>query len=443
MYRRHVSSSSAMAKQFTAQTRIGEIHRLARQRGGRCLTSGPVMCEDRVELECAERHRWTTSAKIATGGSWCPVCRYGRSDALAKIGQIVRERGGVLLSKQYDPMAVHVRCALGHEWVTRGNRLREGSWCPNCSHRHTIEDMRLLAVAQGGRLVSRRYEGNDEPLTWECAEGHQFRQTPQVVLRDTWCPECRRARGTVGQALKVIEQRGGTLLSRGKLLAKRRFRLRCREGHTWTALAAAIVGGRWCPECDERSSAREAARAKASELGGRFVSEYRDQLSRMKWECAEGHRFELSAAAVRRGRWCPECRREAGPVGRARAIAARRGGELLSTKFGPSRQPLKWRCKAGHEWLAVPHTIIDGHWCAQCAVRRLGIEEMHRMARQWGGRCLSTEYVKSTIPLLWRCDRRHEFWRAPSTIRQDDRFCPVCMEKARREQRRSDAKDRR
>lgn len=434
----------AVATRISPQTRIREIHRPARERGGRSLTRDPVLSEDRVELECAERHRWTTSARIAVGGSWCPVCRYGRSDALAKLKKLVSDRGGVLLSKTYEPGAVHVRCALGHEWVTRGGRLREGSWCPKCSHRHTIEEMRLLAEARGGRCVSRRYEGNYEPLTWACAEGHRFRLTPQVVQRDQWCPVCRRAGGSLGRALKLIEQRGGELLSRGKLLAKRPLELRCQQGHTWTALAAAIVGGRWCPHCAKRRTAMEVLQARAAEHGGRCVSsKYRDQLSRLTWECAEGHRFEMRPLDVRRGRWCPECRRECGPVGRARAIAARRGGELLTKRFTSSRQQLRWRCKAGHEWRALAHTIIGGSWCARCAIRRLGIDEMHRMARQWGGRCLSTEYVRSKIPLLWRCDRKHEFWRAPASIRQYDRFCPVCMEKARRDQIRSDAKDRR
>ncbi len=40
-----------------------------------------------------------------------------------------------------------------------------------------------------------------------------------------------------------------------------------------------------------------------------------------------------------------------------RQIAAQRGGHCLSTEYAGARKPLLWKCKSGHEWLAMPVNI--------------------------------------------------------------------------------------
>ncbi len=56
-----------------------------------------------------------------------------------------------------------------------------------------IDDMRQAADFRGGRCLSETMTTGDldTPLEWECACGHRFITTPNVVLKGGhWCPEC-------------------------------------------------------------------------------------------------------------------------------------------------------------------------------------------------------------------------------------------------------------
>jgi hypothetical protein len=47
-------------------------------------------------------------------------------------------------------------------------------------------------------------------------------------------------------------------------------------------------------------------------------------------------------------------------------MAKEKNGECLSYEYIDSHTPLLWKCQHGHEWLAKPNTIRNGHWCARC-----------------------------------------------------------------------------
>ena len=76
-------------------------------------------------------------------------------------------------------------------------------------------------------------------------------------------------------------------------------------------------------------------------------------------------------------------------------------------------------------------SIKSGNWCPFCARNReLEFEQMRQIARERGGRCLSTAYRNGRTPLLWECSQRHR-WRArPANIKGGTRkkgsWCLEC-----------------
>ena len=50
-----------------------------------------------------------------------------------------------------------------------------------------------------------------------------------------------------------------------------------------------------------------------------------------------------------------------------RKLAIERGGKCLSTKYTSNKTKLRWQCKKGHEWEAIPHNIKQGHRCPKCS----------------------------------------------------------------------------
>ena len=57
----------------------------------------------------------------------------------------------------------------------------------------TIEDMQQAAEARGGKCLTQTMTKGDwdTRLLWQCAEGHQFKASPRLILLGGhWCPDC-------------------------------------------------------------------------------------------------------------------------------------------------------------------------------------------------------------------------------------------------------------
>ena len=49
-------------------------------------------------------------------------------------------------------------------------------------------------------------------------------------------------------------------------------------------------------------------------------------------------------------------------------IAKKRGGKCLSHRYINSRTKMKWQCKMGHQWFAIPDSVKRGFWCKRCSM---------------------------------------------------------------------------
>ena len=118
-------------------------------------------------------------------------------------------------------------------------------------------------------------------------------------------------------------------------------------------------------------------------------------------------------------------------------IAAERGGKCLSTVYDNTKTKIEWECAKGHQWHATPSMIRQGQWCRQCSIKkradstRLGIAEMHRIAAERGGKCLSTVYVNANTKLEWECAEGHQWHATPSHIKSGQ-WCRQCSRRKRR-----------
>jgi hypothetical protein len=112
-------------------------------------------------------------------------------------------------------------------------------------------------------------------------------------------------------------------------------------------------------------------------------------------------------------------------------IARRRSGRCLSTQYVNSLVPLLWRCEFGHKWKATHANVVRGTWCPNCARKgRLTLLEMQRLAAERGARCLSTQYVNNRTKLAWRCMAGHVWEAAPGLVKSG-RWCPHCAHVSR------------
>ena len=181
---------------------LERLQKLARLRGGKCLSHTYTRLADKYHFRCANGHEWRTSGQEVARGGWCGLCAYRvrsetylRKDGLDELHRFARDRGGECLADQYDGAKSYYgfRCRRGHEWRTTGARIFRGAWCLSCAYedrRLGIDAMRELAARHGGMCVSDIYVNNATKLEWECARGHRWRAAPSAVRAGHWCAQC-------------------------------------------------------------------------------------------------------------------------------------------------------------------------------------------------------------------------------------------------------------
>jgi hypothetical protein len=373
-----------------------------------------------------------------------------RKSTLSEMRRLAKRRGGRCLSGAYvnSRTSLYWRCRLGHVWKAMPTNLTKGSWCPECAHRKrlTLEEMQTLAARRGGECLSDRYLNNGTKLSWRCANGHQWEAAPGLVKGGRWCPYCAHvAQLSLGSVAAIAAPRGGRCLSTEYRNAETALWWRCKEGHEWSATAASVQAGRWCALCahNHRLGLRALQRL-AEERGGRCLSSrYRNNRQQLIWECRRGHIWRAAAANVKggaskKGTWCPECYnlrrrfRQRDSIEIMQELARSRGGLCLSEEYTNSKSKLLWQCERGHQWHAVPFAIRRGSWCPVCAGnQKLTLAEFYSLAACRGGKCLSDRYLNKETALRWECALGHRWSARPGKVKRGA-WCARCSNEKRR-----------
>ena len=494
---------------------IQSMQQLGERRGGRCLSDMYVGAGSKLLWQCGKGHQWMATPHNIQRGKWCPYC-IGRGKTILDMHELAAQHEGQCLSDTYVNRKTPLlwRCAKGHQWMATPADVGRGTWCTQCSGhvKLTIQEMHTMAESRGGKCLSDVYVNNQTPLLWECKEGHRWKATAGCVKRGTWCRVCAGlSKPSMDDVQRLAGERGGKLLSQNYRNARTRLEWECLEGHRWTATWDQIQRGRWCPECSaglgericreffnqlfQRSFPKARPKWLINKAGnqmeldgycpalgiafehqgehhystkGYFLHSEADLSRRQEDDAlkttlctqkgialiavpeilnrlaldqvkpfikeqltAKGlplpRDFDTRPVDVGGAYATPSARQI---LNYLQAVAIDHGGKCLSKHYTNNHTKLLWECSKGHRWEADSAHIIRGHWCPYCAGRGKTIHDMQQLAAQKGGQCLSDTYVSSQLTLLWQCAEGHQ-WRAlPNAIRQGH-WCPVCEGNAR------------
>ena len=487
---------------------LADLQAYAEQRNGKCLALEYKNVKEPLEWQCADGHRWfATFDNIKNGGKWCPhcsseihlreeICRavfeqiFQHSFPTVRPPWLVNEEGNRL---ELDGYCEELAIAFEHqgrqhfeeiEWfgtsikkLQKHDKLKveiceerkvdlliinydddlkdlvslvwrrlspdkrglgrfgfEPDLSEIASQKTALNRLRAKAKERNGRCLSRIYLGMSSPINWQCEFGHTWSAVAGSVLhQETWCPHCdhRRQPVTIEKAINLAEARGGKCLSDSINGAQSRMEWECANGHIWQTTYASVSSGTWCPLCAPNSPKTiddmivMAERRKGSCLS----SEYLGAHKKLKWRCEHGHEWEatpnsLSAASS----WCPVCGgSQPKNLKDMHALARNKQGKCLSRKYKNMHTPLLWQCKKGHQWTAVPASIKAGTWCPRCAGNiKKTIRDMQALAAANDGACLSSEYLGMHKELRWQCSVGHEWEATPNSIQHDRTWCREC-----------------
>jgi hypothetical protein len=436
---------------------LEKMQRLARSRGGECLSKEYKNSQTKLHWRCKLGHEWEAVSNSITPrdgfkGSWCPFCagRLPKQMALEQLRELATERSGELLSKRYGNARSHLRwrCAKGHEWKATSDSVKRVSWCPVCSGTFllTLAKMRDYARGFGGKCISKKYVNSKSHIRWRCAEGHEWESKPDHVRQGNWCPIC--SSGISERICRaLIERLTGILFpkARPKWLKNVRGNQMELDGFAPSLNLAFEYQGQQhfkhvpvfhshSSEFRKRQQDDERKRKLCFEHGVRLLeipfhiphtrlqSYLSDVLQKLKVDVVNAKHIEISQLGVWRS----------AELAKMRSIAISSGGKLLSKFYINESTGLRWLCSDGHQWEAKPHDIKQGHWCPRCGKKKASeklrtrtFDELQKIVKSRGGDCLSKHYLKARDKLKLRCALGHEWETVPMQI-ISGHWCPKC-----------------
>jgi len=492
---------------------IKEMREIVKAKGGKCLSKVYVGNHSKLKWRCKAGHEWSACPCNIKTGTWCRKCATIKQKLkLEYMQKLARNRGGECLSKEYKNNRTKLKwkCKYNHTWDSIARVIQKGHWCPFCAGlaKGTIQQMKSLALLRHGKCLSKKYDGTNSKLKWQCKQGHTWLATPHKIKSGQWCPVCSLGIGervcrrifeilfdaefqkskpswlvsTEGERLELdgYNQKFGIAFEyqgiqhyesiarwfRNRTLSKQkrldRLKRRLCKSHkvilvsvpytvTFDKMADYII-----EECDKKGlrvrkvadinkkiidayspeKIKEMQEIAKLHKGKLLSKQFINVETKLHWFCKDGHDWWATPAHIKHGEWCRNCsfkttaNKQRDTIQNMQKIAEERGGKCLSKKYTNAHVKLKWECKREHTWYAIPNSVTRGCWCMICGgKKKLTIGEMRKLAKMHHGRCLSKKYYDASTKLHWFCKDGHDWWTTPNQIKNMGQWCPTCSRK--------------
>jgi len=371
---------------------ISEIKEFAKNKGGECLSTSCKNRSTKLEWKCAIGHTWITPAfQVIYAGTWCPICSSKISE---RICRTIFEQ----IFKCEFP-------SIWPSWLrnSRGNKMQLDGYC---------QQLEIAFEFQGPQhyKINSLFNPNAETLNQRLADDtlkeKLCRERNIILVRIDWTPKkqielsdvigaCKKfgaqlpknadkikidlkdvhSPNKLGEAQMLASGHNGKCLSTKFISTKQPLIWECEKEHSWTAPFDRIKRGHWCLECAKEHFGEtlkltlEDVQQTARQKGGFCLTEkYKNDRTKMKWQCKDGHTWETRVHSIRRGYWCPVCAKNIkGSIEEMQALAISRGGKCLSLLYKGANTKLEWQCAKGHTWETTPGKIKWGTWCPKCS----------------------------------------------------------------------------
>ncbi len=306
---------------------------IAVSKGGKLLSTEYVNSQSKLFWECANGHQWFASANQVKHRSWCKECANvvtakKRRTPIEYFKEYAIGKGGICLTENYVNQKTRLtfQCSKGHQWTVGGGSLKgKETWCRYCSSpwladtpelkKQRFVELKKIAEERGGKLLSTEYINTKTKYDFQCASGHSWSTSLDVIRGGSWCKKCatkivsESQKDNLQTFIDIAISKGGKCLSTEYINATNKLTFVCSEGHQWLGRPQGIKRGNWCRKCyGTAKSDIEEMKSIASARGGSCLSlDYVTDAIKLKWQCSEGHTWEATPNNIKRDKWCPIC----------------------------------------------------------------------------------------------------------------------------------------
>jgi hypothetical protein len=172
------------------------VKNIVEKRGGKLITdeNNYINGMSEINVQCERGHIWKVDGGHIKAGNWCPFCN---KKSFNEIKSFIENKRGVILISENEFKTVTtpfpVKCKYGHIWYPMWTNLSKGKWCSVCNGgvKLKLGDAQRAAEKRGGKCLSTEYKNINEPMLWECVNGHTWTTTFACIKIGTWCTKCR------------------------------------------------------------------------------------------------------------------------------------------------------------------------------------------------------------------------------------------------------------
>lgn len=177
----------------------------------------------------------------------------------------------------------------------------------------TLEDCQNSAAAKRGKCLSNVYINSMKQMEWECSNKHIWKTSYGQIRKGTWCAKCAydNKRIKIEECNNIAVSKNGKCLSENVHTSMDKLLWECSNGHKWEAATSTIKYGIWCGKChylNQRTSIEEINGLINHK--GRCISMERETVrGKLKFICNNNHEFDSTVDNIKKGRWCPKCKK--------------------------------------------------------------------------------------------------------------------------------------
>lgn len=122
-------------------------------------------------------------------------------------------------------------------------------------------------------------------------------------------------------------------------------------------------------------------------------------------------------------------RRKKYTIEEVRKIIKEKGGKCLDKEYKNNKFPMNFQCgKCSHIWKTNFKQIqVQNQWCPKCSGRlNNNIEVVRNLALERGGKCLEQKYKDNKTNMKWQCGKCSHIWKARFDRVKSGTWCPKC-----------------